>query len=109
MVLSSTDNNLFDDLNRYGPDVPEVAVTPIISERVLGKRQATGGEQPPAKKIRPRAELEPSLARTHSGWTQKDGRVQKGQRSYGTSTVLVGPSAPRGFITHWLAKKPLRQ
>jgi hypothetical protein len=109
MVLSSTDNNLFDDLNRYGPDVPEVAVTPIVSERVLGKRRATGGEQPPAKKIRPRAELEPSLARTHSGWSRKDGRVHRGVESHGTSTVLVGPSAPRGFITHWLVKKPHRQ
>jgi hypothetical protein len=76
IVLSSTDINLFDDLNRYGPDEPEVAVTPAVSDHVLGKRQATGGEMPPAKKVQPRAELEPSLAHTHSGWTRKDGRVQ---------------------------------
>jgi hypothetical protein len=109
IVLSSTDIDLFDDINRYGPDIPEVAVTPIVSDRVLGKRRAPDGELPPAKKVRPRAEPETSLARTHSGWSRKDGRILKGQGSYGTSTVLVGPSAPRGFITHWLAKKPLRQ
>jgi hypothetical protein len=109
MVLTSTDINLFDDLNRYGPDVPEVAVTPVVSDRVLGKRRATVGELPPAKKVRPRVEPEPSLARVHSGWSRKDGRVQRGTESHGTSTVLVGPSAPRGFITHWLAKKPHRQ
>ena len=112
IVLSNVDNYLFDEVNRYHPIEPVAAVIPQVSERVLGKRRAPDGEEPPAKKVRPRAELQQSSARTHSGWAPKN---TKGSRknakgvSDGTSDVVIGPSAPRGFITHWLTKKPLRQ
>jgi hypothetical protein len=86
--------NLFDDINRYGPITTEETVSPFINEsRVLGKRQAPAGEMPVAKKIRPRVELPNSSARVSSGWSRT-----------GVSDVVVGPSAPRGFITHWLSK-----
>ena len=94
IVLTSMNENLFDDINRYGPITTEETVSPFINEsRVLGKRQAPAGEMPVAKKIRPRVELPISSARVSSGWSRT-----------GVSDVVVGPSAPRGFITHWLSK-----
>jgi hypothetical protein len=112
MVLSNVDNYLFDEVNRYEPIEPAAAAMPQVSDRVLGKRRAPDGEMPPAKKVRPRAELQHSSARTRSGWAPKDARGSRKNAkgiADGTSEVIIGPSAPRGFITHWLTKKPLRQ
>ena len=112
IVLSNVDNYLFDEVNRYNPIEPVAAVIPQVSERALGKRRAPDGEMPPAKKVRPRAELPNSSARTHSGWAPKDVRTSRKNAkgiADGTSGVIIGPSAPRGFITHWLTKKSSRQ
>ena len=109
IVLTSMDQNLFDDLNAYRPETGprygspepdssagwEIAADPP-SETSLGKRRERDSKAKTAEsrpKTRPRLDLPKGVARTTSSWTET-----------GVSDVQVGPSAPKGMITHYLTK-----
>ena len=109
IVLTSMDQNLFDDLNAYRPveDIRYGSPEPVpdvgweiehhsTTETSLGKRPALDSEviaEESRSRTRPRLGFSEMTARTTSSWGRK-----------GVSDVAVGSSAPKGLITHYLKK-----
>ena len=92
-VLASMDQNLFDDLNVYSPtfDREEVVFPDDIVSTSLGKRPVLAdSEMPATKKIR--TSESDTLARVPYAWGRSN------------ADVVIGPSAPRGLITHFVRK-----
>jgi hypothetical protein len=106
-VLTSMNEDLLDDLSDSRPRLLppntsdeylelvsgdwEDAVYPIDEIRPAVKRKALEPMSGSSKRLR---KVDNSLARATSTWGQQ-----------GVSDVQIGPSAPRGLITHYLSKR----
>ena len=103
MVLASTDENLFNDLNEYGPGLSAESEEDFGtswddavpgSELSAGvKHQSMEDQEVSSSKRARRDELPEAYARVKSAWGPG-----------GISDVVVGSSALRGSITHFLRK-----